>query len=549
METGAALDCNGNIIELKEPQSIDFIKLIKQQNIPLSDKGDGSICMSIALDTEGKPTYHLEPYNQADFSWQSLLDGTLLMDFFDDCISDLIKLVREEINLNTDDAAAEETNTNELVSFQQRRMTALLNLIIQLINTENGRYVFLSQKEHDLLEDLYLRLREKLQSKTFCAMFEGNDFPEYPFPKTKMTTLFGKGSHTHLIVHSLSNRAYSFAGTDNTINVYDLSTEELINVVKMPAGEGAEVQFVAVSPKGDQIYAVATIRGVDTVFGVADISGNEYQWRKTTVLCGLVITKLIASEKDPGLLYAIGKGTGLYFLRPELLLAETKPEPKPTYTFNAVGHLVVDEENQRAFATANNASFSNDIYNQIVYLNLEKTSSDKPTSVLHLTIYDIAGAGNSLTGNDDIALGETDITSSRQQLKLLYVVTNHSNNNALKHLIIYGVDNVIKNLGDSLPIATLDLENTTIRLAFHQRTRQLLISMEDGYRMQSISVISVNAETKRNDHIPVQISPIAITSDSRTDQVYILNFISNTISRVPGRELGVNEGFPSDTKY
>lgn len=541
---GAALDCNGNIIEIKQPHTFDFIASIDQTQEEgnatlLDDNGNGSVCMSVALDSEGNPTYNLEPYDKADSSWQSLLDGTLLMDFFDDCVLDLIESLREEINLSASEAAAEEAKTGELVGFQRRRMTALLNLIIQFINQDNGSYVFLSEKEHKILEEFYLRLRELLQSKTFCAMSKGDDFPKYPFPDTNMTTLFGKGSHTNLVVHSPSERAYSFAGTDNTINVYDLSSEELINVVEMPAGEGAEVQSVAVSQAGDQIYAVATARGVDTVFGVADISGDEYQWRKVTVLCGLVITKLIASESDPELLYAIGKGTGLYFLRPQILLEETKPEPKPVYSFNAVGHLVIDENTQRAFATANDAEASNEVYNQVVFLNIAKIPNESadtrpPTAVLNLIN---PTNGEILTGEDDIALGELEASSSR--MGRLYVITNDSSNQTLKHLMTYDVNQAMEG-GKGKPLATLDLENTTIRLAFHQPTRELLMSMEDGYRVQRVSG---DGNTVINFRIPVQISPIAISSDLKNNQVYVLNFVSNTISRVPGKELDVNEQF------
>jgi DNA-binding beta-propeller fold protein YncE len=556
--TGAALDCQGNIIELKQPYTFDFINFIekaqaKQEVRLLDSQGNGSLCMSMALGKEGHPIYHLEPYEPANFRWQSLLEGTLLMDFFDECVLDLINSLREEIELNPNsDVMVEKIKTSELVGLQQRRMIALQNLIIHL-DKGNAHYIFLSKQEHNLLEDLYLRLREKLQSKTFCAQFKGDKFPRYPFPDTHMTTLFGKGSHTDFIVHSCSNRAYSFAGTDNTINVYDLEAEELIDIIKMPAGEGAKVRSVAVSLEGNRLYAVAIVGEVNTVFGFADISDNAYQWYNVTLFGEVVITKLIVSEKYPELLYAIGKGTGLYVLHPQLLLAKTNLKLLPIYVFNAVGHLVVDENNQRAFATASNGETPDNFYNQIVYLSLAISIDDpilvsdigslQPDIVLPLNTHDDTGNFINLIGNDDIALGGkigSDNLASMERLEWLYVVANHSSNSRLKYLITYDIDRLIKGGWETEPLNVLKFDGTTIRLAFHQPTGQLLMSIEDGYRIQRVDSYG---KTVMNFRIPVQISPIAIASDSKNNQVYVLNSLSNTISRVPGFELDVDDQF------
>ena len=120
---------------------------------------------------------------RATFS-AGLLDGTLLGDFWQHCVGDLIKALQNEISfISGDDLSTLEDDPDEPpVSMQRKKATSVLNLLIQLFNQANGAYVFLSRKEHVILRTLYTNLRELLRSKTFCGMFRGDEFPAYPFP-------------------------------------------------------------------------------------------------------------------------------------------------------------------------------------------------------------------------------------------------------------------------------------------------------------------------------------------------------------------------------
>lgn len=531
---GYAIDCEGNDLLTEQDEIVDVLEGIREleeedPDAPvLNDDGNGEICLTLGLDEQQRIRVGMERYDRSKDNLRSMLDGTLLMDFYNDCIKGLVDAVQDELTPDPEEKDA-------LVGPTQRRLTALLNLFIQVVNPTNGRYVFLSRREHKILHSFYDRLRTLLQSKTFCAMYEGEDFPDYPFPETELSTIFGKGFHSRLRIHPKGDIAYTCAGTDNKIHVYDLKKEEMVEVLEMPAGEGAEVQDLAFSSDGKQLYAIAMLRGTDTVFGVADIARGKYEWRKVAVLCDIRLTTLAAPAKDTGLLYAIGRGAGLYFIDPERILEETKLRPDPKYAFNAVGHLVLDERRGFAYATANSGADPSDTYDQVVALNVgsppegDNADPDKTVPLLDPT------SEETLSGEDDIALG----IALRGHGGRLYVIADPGSGSSEKHLLAFDTPHL------SGPVSVLDLEDTAIRLAYHRPSQQLLVTLEDGYRLQVID--GDRGETAVPRH-PVQISPIAVATEPRTDRVYVLNHISNTISVIPADELKTTEEFLDDLK-
>lgn len=529
VQDGYAIDCSGNDVILDQPALFNLLDRITQfdqdnPDRPLLDaNGDGSACLSVRLDESGAPVFDIERYDSSQNDFQRILDGTLLMDFYNDCIKALVDAVKEELTPETP------TQTKALVGPAQRRLTALLNLVIQLFNPTNGRYVFLSPAEHAILEKFYLRLIELLKSKTFCAMFQDARFPAYPFPDTGMATFFGKGFHTRLRLHPSGETLFSCGGADSKIHIYHTQKQELIDILDMPAGEGAEVRDVAFSPDGKQLYAIAWLKGTDTVFKVADFNGTTYEWRQpTTVFCDLKFTTLAGPPSGrEEQLFAIGKGRGLYILNPEKILTEAKPRPEPKYAFNAVGHLVLGAGATQAYATASGGNDATDRYDRVAFMDvatLPDGDNAPPGKILTLQHPE---SNETLTGDDDIALGSTD----PREAERLYVVTRPAKSGNQKHLLTFE---------KLAPAAILDVENTAIRLLFHPATKQLLLSMEDGYRIQVVDPTGAKTVTDRH---PVQISPIALAGDEQSGQVYALNFLSNTVSSVPAKELNTDAAF------
>lgn len=545
---GYALDCMGNDLVVKteklpgqEPGYVlDLIAAIEErdtgENDPLLIEGSGTVCLQLDGVTDGVPDIGITPYTEEAFSVASLLDGTLWMDFYQDCLVDLIEAVTGELQfLNADELAEADAESDAEVSLQRRKYTSLLNLGIQLINPGNGAYVHLSYREHLILRDFYLQLRALLQSSTFCALFQDDNFPDYPFEDRSATTFFGKNLHTRCKLHPDGRTLYTYGGTDNRINVYDTSDGELVEVVEMPSTEGAEVVALAFSPKGDLLYAAAHLRGLDSLLGSARIDGPDHKWDGMTVLCDLLITEMEVAAKDPELVYAIGRGQGLFYLRPQVLAdANEKPRPEPIYAFNAFGHLRIDGD--LAFATSlADETLDPDRYDQVVALQLalNEDAGDNQDPTFSRDLRD--RRGNPVSGADDIALRPASLDRP-----LLYVVVDGQGESADKLLLSYAFG--AEGFGDG-PSTELAIEDTRVALEYHASDDHLLLGLEDGYRLQRVLAGGASTAILR---IPVQIQPLDLAIDDESGRVYVLNYLSNSITALPATELSVSDGYLND---
>ncbi len=536
---GYALKCDGRdvVVEkdtLGEGNVFDLMTLIEsleEGGASVLKDGNGTVCLRLDLDAAGQPIVLVEPYDPARHK-KSILDGTLLMDFYQDCLFDLVQAIVGQFQfMDPEELKAVEGGATGLVSNERRKFTSVLNLIIQLFNSNNGSYVFLSHKEHLILRDIYLSLRELLQSKTFCAMFQGEDFPDYPFGDSRMNTLFGKNDHTRARLHPGGDRLYTYGGTDNTINVYSVEKGEVIQVLEMPTAEGAEVSALTFSPDGELLYAAASVRAVDTVFGIARIN-DDHKWEKMTILCDLEITEMQASARDKGLIYAVGLGKGLFFLRPEILMDETKPSPEPKYAFHASGHMAIDEKSMMGTCTCQEkGGMAAGVYDAVAVCSLKPdTAGEKlsPDQVLPL----VGPQGIKLSGNDGLAVTPLGSLDGRG---FLYITVEGPA--GIKLLLTYGLNE--KGLAGELK-NSVSIENTKVSLAYHAGIQRLILSFEDGYRLQ---LFTPTGEPDKFFRIPVQIQPVDLVIDRERGEVYALNFLSNTISVIPAREIEVNESF------
>lgn len=528
---GYAITCEGDDLvwtREQQQQPIDLIRRIQElaeQGTNLLDDGNGSVCLRLEQGPNGQPVIELEAYDALKHSNDSLLEGTLLMDFVQHCILDLVDAITQEFSfLDQDELDEQEGGNTGLVSEGRQKSISFINLVIQLINQENGAFVYLSRKEHLVLRDVYLTLQNLLQSKTFCAMFEGQEFPSYPQALRGPSTFFGKNLHTRIKMHPSAQSVYTYGGTDNTINVYDIASEKLIQIIEMPSAEGAEVSSIAFSNDGNLMIAAASVRGIDSVFGIARIR-DKHSWEQMTILCDIEITEMQVSNKDSGLIYALGRGKGLFFLRPDVLMEQNKPQPDPAYEFNATAHMQIDQELQLAYCTANsNKDQDTPEYDQVLVMALEERENSQPTA-LNL----IDQQGNRLTGEDGIALQQ----GFRGHL---YVVTNAGLRGDGKQLLTFNTPiNVESQVSGQLAI-----EDTQISLAFHSVTQQLILGLEDGYRLQTIDPTGQKTMTFR---VPVQIQPLDIVVEPEKGQVYVLNYLSNTVSSIPAENLNVSDAY------
>ena len=520
---GYAIDCEGNdlILETENDQGLSFnlMQAIadyegEHPDDPIIVDGSGDACLVLNAE-EGEIVIRVEPYDPTLNTLQAKLSGTLLMDFYNNCILRLVDFLQEQLNPPTDEPGS-------LVSEGQKRLTTFSNLFIQLYNPTYGHRVFLSLKEHEILRSFYDGLREILQSKTFCAMFKNaRPFPDYPFTEEddftegSVSTVFGKGYHTRLRVNPEGTLGYTI-GFDQRLHIYDLATEEMVAESDIPGGTGIVARDVAFSADGRQLYAIATIQDADTIFAIADVEGSNLTWRPITIICDVKLMTLAMVPSLSNMVYATGHGQGLYTIDP----AKVTPNIQPSFQFNAVGHLVINEAQNVAYASAFQGEGGADSYNSVARIDL---------SAGGFSIFQLVDAGGvPLTGSDDIAV----VTAGDQVWLLVVTDAATGSNSANKQLI-----RLQANEPDDRPVPEdiVDLEeNTEVRLGHVPGSNYLLLSFEDSYRIRFVNLSSADALQLDSAYsFPVQISPLAIAAAANAERVYILNNLSSTITTTP----------------
>jgi ribosomal protein L29 len=529
VKPGYALDCEGKDIILDQEQQVAIFDLIKgwEKNHPAAKKllaeKDGKLAGDVSLiierDENGKPRLDLRPYDPSDDTLKTMLQGTLLMDFIQECITEPLGEIQKFLAHPTGDF-----EKGSIVPPERQQLIAVVNLIWQLFKAQYGSHIFLSLKEHTILENLYYKLAEILASNTFCGMFHEDLFPEYPFPQHAITTLFGQDAYQRVRIHPGGELGYAL-GTRGKIGVFDLIDDVLIEELTFPASE-ARVQDVAFSDDGKRMYAVALSPGGDTLFASASIERTRHTWGGPKPVCGYSFLTL---RNTKSALYGIARDKGLYSMNPDQDVI--RPEPVGA-GFHAVGHLVMDRSETYAYATdalTTDAAIRG-CYHRVVRINLSNPNS--------------TGTGFSYAGwygSDDIAL-------SPDETQLFIVVDPRAGNaSGNKQLLIFQV-------GQSGADPTLvDLmANTVIRLLAVPGRKYLAISYEDCYWLRLLETEQLTLSDAF--HFPVQISPIGMaygplleeielekkkdrnkrrTRVTNTLRVYVLNGISTTLTAFP----------------
>jgi hypothetical protein len=528
VQPGYALDCEGQDIVLQREQQVLLFDLIKdwEQRHPnakplLTEKDgklEGNVCLIIERDEHGKPRMDLRPFDPSNDKLTGMLQGTLLMDFIRACVLEPLQEIQSYLVKPTGDF-----DKGSIVTPQLQQLIAVLNLIWQLFKSQFGSHIFLSLKEHTILENLYYKLAEILASKTFCGMFHEDAFPDYPFPQHAVTTLFGQDAYHRVRIHPTGELGYAI-GTRGKIGVFDLVDDVLIAELTFPGGE-ALVQDVAFSADGRRMHTVALSPGGDTLMASASINRTRHEWGPVKPVCGYSFLTLHATKGNK--LYGVARDKGLFLINPDLDVID----PVQVGTdFHATGHLVLDTNEANAYASA---AATSDLavkgyYDRVIKLNPTTSAA---------TTFSYGG----LMGNDDIALSSDD--------KYLFAVVDPQAGSAgNKSLLVF--------LESSANVAShlIDLEaDTVIRLLALSGMQPLAISYEDCYWLRLLDAARFTLSDAF--HFPVQISPIGIASgrmlenakpgvkkidrqkrelrDLKTLRVYVLNGISSTLTAFP----------------
>lgn len=374
VEQGHALDCEGNMVQIKKRNGQVYELVQEAQNLNLLDKGgSGTVCLSIAGGPNRTAAFSVERYVPQNF-WDTVLEGTLLQNFYEECILNLIDFFREQFPFPLTDVAP--------VPVSQRRLTALLNLFAQLINSASGPYGFISGtkgrkqgekiNEDQLLRDFYNDLREKVASETFCAMFDQDrPFPEYAIDPG-LGTIFGPALKVHhrLRLHPSGRVAYT-CGENNKIYVYNLVTNELIHSIDFPGAPNIIVKDIAVSQEGDELYAVAILNDKDSFFAIASIDpAGRFTWGITSLAPGIKFISLVLGPSNR--LYGIGQALGFFAVTGIGSSAFSSANVKE---FNATGLLTISDQGQVVAAVqSTNAAVT--AFSELIIFSLLPAAND-----------------------------------------------------------------------------------------------------------------------------------------------------------------------------
>jgi hypothetical protein len=495
LRPGYALDCEGHVLRVRS--DIIYPLIEEATKIGAVDAaGKGEVCLSIQRGAAADVDIKVEPAPTLTF-WQEVLEGTLLLDFYNQTIKPLY--VFWQNNFLPIPAHTVPVQENH------KRLVSAINLFFQLVNPATGRYVFLSPTEDGLLRKLYEDLKNLIASKTFCAMFDSvTPFPAYPYAvPTAIDTAFGLFRfHKRIRLHPQNQFAYT-CGTGNKIHVFDLATKSLVQSLDFPGMSTIEVQDVAFSPAGDKLYAVGLVNNQDSVFATATIDPvtKAHTWGPATVVCDILFVTLGTTPTHAANLYAIGRSRGLYILNPNSIPLA----PVANVAFNATGLMEISQANDIAIVgEASGTPIGTFAAN---FSRCSRINLGAPA--LPAVFYICSGVDS----QNDITFGQN-------------IVLISATLGAGKGVFRFNLTGGAATGQAALP------SNSFVRLAVAGANRWLLVTLADQNRVVRIDLNPAALAVDTTFRIPVQWMPFDIVSNTGRGEVYVLNVLSSTLTIV-----------------
>jgi len=513
IEKGSAIDCEGYMIHVKNQNGLVYDLVDKAKEKGLIDKdGNGQVCLSIARGVNNGVEISIEQFVPQKF-WDTVLEGTLLKDFYEDCIKNLLDFFKKEFPFPLKDEVP--------VPVTQRRLTAFMNLLYQLINSNTGPYGFISGNEKGgpgdkedakfgptedkLLREFYKDLKEMLASETFCAMFDKDDpYPEYLLDDG-LDTIFGTPlrTHTRLRLHPGGNFAYT-CGNNNKVYVYDLTKKELIQSSSFPSDSNIKLQDITLTEKGNKIYGVGIQNDKDSVFARGNIKHDgSIEWGSTSIKTDSKFVRLthVSSER----FFAISKSNGLFDIKG---IGSPSFSAEVLKKFNATGLMIFSDDTKQVIAAEDESRG----------LGIESSSFSR------LIIID---PGNPTAGQNFLPLSGTDAENDIAAFEnIIYATGNDQKGNR----VIAAFD--LKKEGQQTDEVKIE-SSSFLRLANYSSTDKedyLLVSIADALKVSRLRLRNGKMEMDDKFRIPVQLVPLGIAIDRKDHRGYVLNAVVNTIT-------------------
>ena len=524
---GYGIDCEGYDLRLTRSTTVDFANLVElspmHSEIPDGDyelilekqaeraritpaaleATDEACCSkSATASTASCVTFRAIACKPETMS-NEILQGTMLLDFYEKCLKPFITAFQQRYK---DSFISSDKQVTEI----QALISSLTNLLVQLAKSSLTSDVFVSKQEHELLGRFYDWLARQLHDRTFCAI---KDLPSYPAYQVDgaMTTIFGRGFSTRLRIDPTGTRAYG-VGTDNSIYLYDLNSDQLAGVIPLPStvtGSGWVVQDVAFDRAGGLIYAIATTNG-DSLFAIGNLKDFSITWTSSRSLGAISFSTMVSSPAAPTTVFAVAAGRGLYSIALDAPAGSGLTQIPGVAT--PAGHLIASADS--LYLTTNSGAAAGGSFDQVQRLRFAEIKAGKPVPVNYTLP---AGTTGNLTDDILVADGES--------APLLVTATQSS---AGRQLLVYrGAENRVT--------GTLALNTTTtLRLAYSLSIGAPLITFEDSSLVQKLDLTPGAFQITR--YCPAELHPNSIavaTASTNQGKVYVLNSTSNTISMIP----------------
>lgn len=499
---GYALGCEGDLLHNAGDRAIDLVARATTQGL-LDNTGSGKVNLWVEQAATGVST-HIEPHVTQSF-WDSVLEGSLLKDFYENTILALFNFFKAQLTPFPD--------TTLPLSNQHKLVFSLINLIWQVVNSASGPYVFVSKAEHDLLEKFHADLQDMLASKTYCAMFDHLQvFPAYPYAlPTGIETMFGMLLMHHRIKRDPTGRYVVSYGTGERLQVFDTTLREAVAMTTFPGAANVDVQDIAFNTAGTQMHVVGTISHsghVDSLLATATITppvppaiAPTITWGPVTVVCDVHFVTLATHANQGSALFAIGlcaadaTRRGLYKFEDPLAIPLAPP---PYVTFDATGLFAIDSNGIDAVATQQAPGPQSSLFTGLRHINL----NTKVTSVPFVV--------NGDNRYNDLAVANGAV--------FMTALDGGGNSTLLRFM-----------LNPLQVLAPVPLGPATIwRLGLMPSRNVLALSDANTYRARLFNTATGMLQT--NVRIPLQIMPACMAMGVGDREAYALNFFSNTVN-------------------
>lgn len=521
IQKGVALDCEGYMIRVTSPINYPLVDIAENQGFLDSgnDSGNSNIlCLSIANGLNNNPVISLEPYNPQKF-WDKVLEGTLIKDFYEECILTLVNFFRDQFPTSFTDEAP--------VPVQQRRLTAFINLLFQLVNPESGSFGFISggsdapnPDEDQLLRDFYAELKEIIASDTFCAMHDDRTFPDYLID-SGLSTIFGPTVKFHHRLRIAPSGTYAYTcGNNNMVYVYHLEEQEMVQSTAFPSNDNIILQDIAITGDGSRLITVGIVDNTHSSFAIAQIEADgRLIWESPTTIQHMKFVSLgVGRSLD---MYSIAKGSGLFNIS-GIVEGDFNPDRDMLQGFNATGLLHVASEfteQDVIYAAANRSTI-----NETSFFDHVVVFSPTPSNSAFRAI----NAQGEDEANDITTLGNrVFITSSEPDGNNRILGEYHPNEPGMVRQAIIGPDSSART---KLAAYSDITENG-------QGEEFMLITISDQFKVVRVPMNRDIFEPDPTFRIPVQLFPMSIALDQQRSQGYVLNSVVNTLTKMDLRQV------------